>query len=398
MAMLGTVFGIAGTKIVEWFTGDDMTNDNNKLMDNQISIMELTGETLKNMSDNMNKNNKQLNDNIWMPLWLQNKLEAFDKKQKNILNMMLKNTMDINSETLPTEMLSQHVRIMVSKLKNDQRLLGNSMTSKIWNIYKLASVSQIIKLSDSIITIVKIPLVRDIFQCERIIAVPFHSENQTKKLAITYEYLFTNAEMQQYYLVGKEEKETCNETIEDHTICELNRVAIKMNKHGKHECEYELRKNNSNECNEITLHGKQHWENIKNNQWLYAANNSRAKITCKEREYSVTLNGSGILTLEPRCKLETEEIWINNVPTQTTDANAEKLNWNTFAPEGAKNSVSITELNNKIKQLRHQYRQSTVNKFMFGFGICIIIIIFFMFINEGHPTIKIVHPKSLIKI
>lgn len=250
--MLGTVFGIAGTKIVEWFTGDDMTNDNNKLMDNQISIMELTGETLKNMSDNMNKNNKQLNDNIWMPLWLQNKLEAFDKKQKNILNMMLKNTMDINSETLPTEMLSQHVRIMVSKLKNDQRLLGNSMTSKIWNIYKLASVSQIIKLSDSIITIVKIPLVRDIFQCERIIAVPFHSENRTKKLAITYEYLFTNAEMQQYYLVGKEEKETCKGTIEDHTICELNRVAIKMNKHGKHECEYELRKNNSNECNEIT--------------------------------------------------------------------------------------------------------------------------------------------------
>lgn len=82
MAMLGTVFGIAGTKLVEWFTGEDMTNDNNKLMDNQISIMELTGETLKNMSDNMNKNNKQLNDNIWMPLWLQNKLEAFDKKQK----------------------------------------------------------------------------------------------------------------------------------------------------------------------------------------------------------------------------------------------------------------------------------------------------------------------------
>lgn len=108
------------------------------------------------------------------------------------------------------DILVKNIKIVSRTLDSSQRKIGRNTMEKAMNVYKIATLSEMVVIKNSIVTLIKIPLVNEVhFVCKRIKPVPFVRSNIKQITSIEREYVVYNEETNSYCTENDNEVRKC---------------------------------------------------------------------------------------------------------------------------------------------------------------------------------------------
>lgn len=174
MMALGSFLGTTGALIYNWITKSQEDTFQTELLEKHTSVIGLIEQNLIEFDENLQATKNQSTEETWATAWLLSAFHSVIEAQEQILEKITKNKITISTTEIPLDALIRHVKLISKKLKFDGQLFGHTTLEKAINVYKLAALKETVVVKNSLITIIKIPLVaQSSFVCQKIIPIPF---------------------------------------------------------------------------------------------------------------------------------------------------------------------------------------------------------------------------------
>lgn len=158
---------------------------------------------------------------------------------------------------------------------------------------------------------IRLPLVdQQTFELLKIFGVPTNKNGTLVAIHPQTEYLAINLHRDEYIPLSSGDIRNCIQPSSDIFICDNNHAIFSKGSMAA-SCEVDLfRHKPTNRCKLNTYKEPIIWQQLHHkNQWIYATTNETdVSIVCGTKIIQYTLQGSGIINLEPSCTLKTSEV------------------------------------------------------------------------------------------
>lgn len=335
-----------GEKIYEKFTDrtDNMVN-NAELIENQISVLKMTNEELTSLK-NITDEQQAISYTVWKLFELQN-------TQKQILRAITHQTDKINPSWLKPEELTYQLQIIRQNLPENLDLIGGNEQENLIAAYQLAE-SKTLMANNTLKTMITLPLIeKSEFHCQEINAAVFKINEQYIKLKIAKPIIWFNDEV--LYLQTNEDVEKCM-NFNGKRYCEFTSPQNKINDAGNY-CEWQLHQNKSaSNCDFKKAEYDELWEKVNQNQWMFYLNQTtNINISCDHETVNIRLNGTGVITLQDTCTLQTSKSVIKATMEKTNNwqpsIRLHKIQWP--GKINSLNEFKISDVINNLKTSQH---------------------------------------------
>lgn len=399
MFVLGSLLGATGISLYNWILNSREIRYQNELLEKQTSIIDLTVQQLEEFHDTLNKTSIHGSNETWATAWLVSLFNHITETQNKILNQITKGTVALNTDELPLELLINNIKTISIKIeKNNSQLFGDTSLDKAMNVYKLGKISKTITVKNSLITIIKIPMIKNsYFSCLKIKAIPFVNNEIMEIIKIQYEYVLSNQKTNEYCVQNRHEMQNCLD-LNEVTFCEINKSS-KQN--SSLNCELGIAMNRKNiNCNKFEYDGEEFVEKIEANTWLYSVYKANIAIKCDNKTHSEHLSGSGLLKFDPQCEIKINNIILHTLENERSDLNINN-DWQTvtLTEMVAEAANSLSKLKEEVRELKytqkmhhffHAHHTVILYLFIGWIAFCIILI----FVRKQKDKVK--HPNITI--
>lgn len=393
MLLLGSALGTTGTMLYDWITNAFETAQQSELLDKQISVIDLMGQNMIEFNDTLQSSAQHFTEEIWATAWLSSAFNSVTETQNQIMEKITKSTMKIDTYEIPLELLIDNVMLISKTLRNNEQLIGSNTMEQALNIYKLASLKEVTVVKNSIIAIIKIPLVSKFsFECKKIIPIPFQRAKSNEIIVTQGEYVLLHQKTNSYCIKTKSEMRNCLR-LDNLQFCEMEKKIKKES----NVCELNMILYQSDHnCETTVFHSNEFLYKIKTATWLYACNNLNVSITCNEKTNNSTLDGKGMFSLESNCSLLSRNTLLKELETENGDLFINMEQFQTVSlGEASPPHNAMKELKAEISSLKnmqrihhwfHGHHTIILYAFIFWISCCFILI----FIRKKQN--KIQHP------
>lgn len=274
MLILGSVSGATSTMIYNWITNSQKSEYQMELLEKQTSVIDLTEQNLMEFDDTLNTLKIRSTEETWATAWLLSAFQSITETQNKILDKITKNTFKIDANEIPMDILIKNVKIISQKLDHKQQLFGATTMEKAMNIYKLASLSDIVVVKNSIISVIKIPIINENhFNCYKITPISFKRSQSTEIISINGQYVLFNPNTNEYCIKNDHEMKKCTR-LNKMSFCEINKTTEKKQ---SDICELEIAINKwSSGCITLNYERSEFLEKLRSATWLFNMNNATA--------------------------------------------------------------------------------------------------------------------------
>lgn len=381
LALLGTFIGVAGTLAYNWVAGAFASSHQYALLEKQTSVIESASQRIITLENTIHNVTMFQNEEIWATAWLASAFDNVSKNQNKILKIITKEEFDM--EEIPIEVWMNQVKIISNHTKKTS-LYGENTLDQALNMYKLARVSKIITVKNSVVTFIRIPLISDTsFGCSRIIPIPFSRSSITEMISIEGEYVLINEHRNQF--CKKKGFERCLQ-LNENIFCELEKTMEKTMEKTNDSCELDIVLNKQkHSCATVEYGAGEFLEKIQPHTWLFGTSNSTALIKCENGTHTVKLNGTGILKLEQKCSAKIKNVNIRGLDNAVNNIVLSTENWRSIslgvagtvqAPSN-KLEKELEELKDETKLHRffHMHHTTILYVFVIWIVFCIILML-----------------------
>lgn len=200
------------------------------------------------------------------------------------------------------------------------------------NVYKLASLGEMVVVKNSIISIIKIPIInRELFTCRKIIPVPFKRAKLTETLSIGVQYVLFNQNTTQYCIKAGHEMQECF-SLNNSFFCEMEKKATE----NANICEINIAtKSSDGNCVTREFNENEFMVNIKPSTWLFYGNDTLVSIVCGSATCTERFQGTGILKLDPECNVNINNSIYRNLHSVGSDVYIDDERYETISFEEA---------------------------------------------------------------
>lgn len=379
------LFGVLDSRFQENYV-DDMSHIHKNeehlltLFKNQTSVVETTLNIVKKEQIEMRHQHNYLNDIAKNVTKLIN--DADNAQQLLLTALQISNELNRLS-IMQTQLLesvvnseSSHINlnvISVSQLRDQFTIIRKYVDRELVvpekNIYDVMRMVPFLT-KNNIIFRLTIPLISiKKYQLFKIFKIPFNAHNRSLIATNIFPYLLTDLELKSYQLLSLETvRNYCKKYDEAVQICEKPTILLERHVRG---CEWNLfmKKELSDACVMETNPIEEWFTEYATNEWLFSLKNeSEFRTICHNSQINhYKLTGEGILTLKPRCQLDTGKTmlytqkthhsYINNTEV-IQRANAFKINElqiknSTFVPSLKEfREIEFKDLENRVQQIR----------------------------------------------
>lgn len=265
--------------------------------------------------------------------------------------MITRESFDIHS--IPIEVMLNQIRVISFNLKHNQYLYGESTYEQAINIYSLAQLSKIVLVKNTIIAIIKIPMITDKnYKCSKITPIIFTQKATTRIRTIQGQYVLLNEETGQYCMKTELEISKCMQ-LNDNKLCEFEKI---FTKNATNKCELDIVLNKQNNtCTTTKYTADLFLEKIKPFTWLYGTKQSIVYIECENESYMIPINGSGLLTINSKCTAKINNAIIRGLEHETNDISLSTEQWHTISLEVASSpNDSLKKLEAAMNDLKEE--------------------------------------------
>lgn len=231
---------------------------------------------------------------------------GYESLQKDLLNMVIniKNGA-ISLRLLTPSQLIDQLAVIRRYLPPDLKLPYDESSSQTRQLYQLMSTEARVTKKNFIIR-VKIPLpYREEYQLFHLIPVPTRHENKFVFIEPSSTHLIVNLLRNNYYGLSEEELHRCKYLSNQQYLCEQHHP-IYNTESNISRCEIDLLNHVSTLspfCNLRSTNPSRTWTQLhKTNNWVYSVDEvCTLNIICNTGVFPVTLEGNGIIGIEPKC-------------------------------------------------------------------------------------------------
>lgn len=393
---LGSALGATGAIIYNWITKSQEDAFQTELLDQHTSIIGLMEQDLMEVDEKLQTTQNQ-NTEIWATAWLLAAFNTVTDSQNRIMEKITKFTMTIDPQEIPLNLLMQNVKLISKSLRKNEQLAGRTTLEKSLNIYKLATLKQITVIKNSIIAIIKIPLVADTsFECKKLIPLPVKRAKSNEIITIQGEYVLSHRETSNYCIKTKAEMKKCL-LLDEVTFCEMERK-IEAN---ASVCEINMASNKSDgNCQTAEYNSDEFLRKIQTATWLYSLSNANISILCSNSTYNETLNGAGILKVDANCTLSINKILLHELENESSDMFINTSEWHTIHIEAAGQHNTLKRMHAEISDLKrtqstHHWLHAHHALLLYAFIVWIIICFTIVLVRNRQSKIK--HPIITLK-
>lgn len=390
-SIVGTLAGVIGTKIYDWVRDSSSMENIEELARNEISVIELVESKLQNMSHALHTTELFENE-VYFMVYLLEKISELEKKQHKIVKLITEKQMKLTTDIIKVDELKKHIELITTKMESDT-LLGVTALEKTLNVYKLVKNPEIMVNDDSIIFAIRIPLIKAIFECQKIYPQMITTKSGNFELNIEKNYVLINKTLGAYATMTNAQMNECTK-LKTVTVCELQKTH-KISA-SKHSCEFNVLRNSHDECNTKQIATDARWIKLHGNEWIYnAAVHQSITIKCANARQDFEIKGNGRVIFPEKCIIESDSEWIQSEYSVTTDVEMSNKKWRVIKfPPGKKDEIEANNLHNKIEQLKMNYenKNSTYNIYIIA-GICANFVLLLFFNRKNNGEIIINPPK-----
>lgn len=348
--LIGSIIGVAGSMAYNWVSGLFAANDQGALLEKQTSVIDLATQKILSLEDSVLMTSAHQNEEIWATIWLTSAFEQVAKAQERILKMLTQEKIEIND--IPVDVLMNQVKL-ISNSSSKFRLFGENLLDQAMNIYKMAEIAEIITVKNSIIALIKIPLIsRDVFECSQIFPIPFVRSDTTEVISVLRRFVLFNGKKNQTCFKDSYEMNQCF-IVNENMFCELEKV---FEVQDDEFCELNIVLNKQlDKCITYKYGHSDFLEKVKLNTWLYSLNNTIAHIFCENKISSVVLHGSGLLQIHPKCNANINNVHINSMHYEMENVYLQTEHWYSISLDAAGSPLSSTnDLELAMNELRNE--------------------------------------------
>lgn len=311
------------------------------LIRNQTTIQEITSNIIRRDEAKLNKVIELLQHNMQhlegkddvgkthmytsMTMQALTLMTSYTEMQNAIVNML---TMVFHGKIPPTiitrSQLKKQLDIISKNIEHHLMVPGNDQKGHISQLYTMLG-AKVRVVPDRLLIRIKIPLIcREYYKLYHILPVPFSMQNSLKTIVPSTAYIAINLKQDHYYMLSMEDKQNCKSYDEDLIIC--RQIQPLYNVQTNHtQCEMSIildPKSAHRNCKIISIDKPQVWTALaEDNNYLFTMRQQTSiSIICNANTQHCTLDGSGILTIQPQCiiKSGTLEISARNMMTSDT--------------------------------------------------------------------------------
>lgn len=385
--IVGMIAGVVGTKVMDWMKFEEKDDYVEALAENEISVLELIDSKMHSITQNINTAAVLEREMYEITLMVQ-KLTELEKKQNKLVTILTEKGTTVTSDLIPLDELLSHFKIIATKIDIDS-LYGKTITAKTLNIYKLAMKTKVVALRNSIIVLVKIPLIQSKFECRKIYPLQFIHENKTMQLDLKYEYVLFN---EGFILMTETDMQRCA-SIDNKKICSHQKIV----KNTTATCEYNLINDKHDGCLIKTIAPQQHWIKLNNaNEWILdTLSETSVKLICEDYSKSLTIATSKIW-IAKNCNIESNEMKIIAENAISTEIDVKNRGWKTLTVVAGKTSqLDTNDVHEKIAELRFIYKNHVTGSIAFAILFIInVIVVTAMYIKVNHDE-KVIRPNII---
>ena len=236
-----------------------------------------------------------------------------------LLSILFVKSGAIHPSIISTEKL-YHELLISSHTRVDKKLVASITTNNIHEILESTTLTSYVYMN-RLTYILEFPLVRNNhFKLYHIYSIPFQHPNfQIHSIIIPeHKYLAISPNQQQYIILDS--LSSCKSYAAEKMVCDNMAV---YNVASRRICEIEIllstERDIPNTCNVNTLAAEINiFQPIRHNKWIYVLTKETPCILqCKEESKHYVLQGAGIATLEPNCKLFSEVLTLTASDSET---------------------------------------------------------------------------------
>lgn len=316
-ALLGSLVGMIGEKVLQHITGDDSDNKKQEILSQQVSIIKLAHEQMMLMENTTNS----IEVIQWNMSYVLLALIKYHNKQKLILNTISNGKTELSAEWLRPDELQYQITLMMQHLPSDVMLIGGNDHEKLLAVYKLAKIKTILT-PHTIISIIKIPLIsKERFEHNQIIALPFEHGGKFIAPVIRNEHVWKNEKLTK--LFSTTELNKCIQ-YEDELYCDITEPFMAHD--SIRACEWQLFENKTtSSCEYKTAENDEYWVRIHGNDWLFSTrNNTAVRVKCESEEKEIKIHGVGKLSFRENCEMTTMNVALRSIKDMMTNGNRAK--------------------------------------------------------------------------
>ncbi|XP_075150793.1 uncharacterized protein LOC142224900 [Haematobia irritans] len=271
---------------------------------------------------------------------------------------------------------------------------------------------------DKVMFEIRLPLVgQQTFELLKIFAVPANENDTLVTIHPQKEYLAINLHRDEYMPLSSDDIRTCIQPSSDIFICDNNHAMFSKGSMAA-SCEVDMfRHKPTNRCKVNIYKEPIIWQQLHyKNQWIYATTcEIDVSTVCGTKTLQYTLQGSGIINLEPICTLKTSEVTLRGHYNASSFIQASyscfpKFNLTTHEREPAailnstdqlliNHTEQLTDLQNKLREadisnLRTTYRSDRHHHMAISYTALIMssmLLMFYLgwrFLNRGGESIQ----------
>lgn len=416
----GSFLGWATSKIGDYLMGnnDEKTEQLEKMLKEQTSILAIAEDIMRknqekfeiqmkllinqtaeiyDQVDVLTRNAETAERSQWVATHLIITMNEFNELQKQMLELVTNAGAQLKLTWIEIEQLRSQIELIEGNLASNVKLLGDSMSEKIINIYRLAKTKSGF-VDDNLILNIEIPLItNEKWEWYTMHKIPIIRDNSFLWVKSTEKTFVTDENKTKYALINREQLEKIND---NSTLFRGKMTLFKFNSNHVH-CEAKIFRQNEIDAEMCTLQitkQNEYWKELDNgNEWLFSLpHNVTAEVQCNKIEKTtMQLNNTGVLILAKNCRLTTEEIIIitaGEVSSLETLRELEEIssikNDTVKIAINDKNIKKLIQMNEykntselaiAIKNLQQQQNNFTSNKYQLGNYIIIYILIFLLF-------------------
>lgn len=219
-------------------------------------------------------------------------------------------------------------------------------------MHKLAQLSGIVMVKNSVIAVLKIPLInKTIFTCSKIKPIPYERSGALEKIVIQGNYILQNNNTKQFCVRNEQEMQKCLRLF-DNVFCELDKTFETILSDN---CEINLAMNKqNNNCAVMKYESNSYLEKVEPRSWLFSMHKINISVICKHKTMNGTMHEIGLLPLAPRCRAILNNTMIKSLDYNTSNISLSTTKWHTISLPARTVTKPFSHLEISMRELREE--------------------------------------------
>lgn len=238
------------------------------------------------------------------------------EKQRVIIDVILSSHRGhIHPALLTPQQLKEEIRRIHDYVPATMQIPDGENDNDLGHIYNILTVQTRVT-SKNILFLVKVPLAfTQIYQLFNVIPIPTFKNGQLYTIVPTTELLIIDLPREHFARLTSRDLLRCVEFKPNEYLCNISPIYDARAQ--QLQCEVNLlthRSQNSSACTTTALRQQTYWTQLNANKWIFTVSAPQpVNIICHREVNTMTLNGSGILTLDAKCILKHNEFQLTAI-------------------------------------------------------------------------------------